>query len=274
MSEEGASVAKAVVALSQTSVTGSEYPTLFTATREVAADMFAMTEQRMIVIEAKAFRPRSRHRPEDDIVQALQRAATRAFEPNWRLLRMIFDAQTVQIPTPHGDVELARELSSGLEPTDAVLLAMESVRARIGERWDPSFLDQPDEVGTDENLIELAEELGGVAAEAPPITETTGNLPRDVLVLTGLTAAELANTLGRTERSVRGWIADGQAPSSMRTVLEQLRTIALRLIGGIGPEGVREWLLSGDPGPLSRIARGEAADVVAETDRLLDSPAT
>jgi hypothetical protein len=123
-------------------------------------------------------------------------------------------------------------------------------------------------------LLELADRIGSVPVAESQRVELSGVLVRDVLALTGLTAGELAGAVGRSERSVRGWIAAGEQPEAAETRLRQLRTIALRLVGGFGPRGVRRWLLAGDPSPLALIARGQASGVLADTERLLDSPAT
>jgi len=123
------------------------------------------------------------------------------------------------------------------------------------------------------DLLELAERTGGVAVAMPVPLELTGVLAADVLALTGLTAGELARAVDRSERSVRGWLAAGAHPETVETALRQLRTVALRLVGGLGAGGVRRWLLAGDPSPLDLLARGEASRVLADTERLLDSPA-
>lgn len=123
-------------------------------------------------------------------------------------------------------------------------------------------------------LLEVADRVGGMGVAQPEPVELTGVLVRDVLALTGLTAGELASAVGRTERSVRGWVAAARQPEASETILRQLRTISLRLVGGLGAVGVRRWLLAGDPSPLQLVGRGEAARVLADTERLLDSPAT
>jgi hypothetical protein len=127
---------------------------------------------------------------------------------------------------------------------------------------------------TGDDLLAVADRIGGVAVAPPPPVELSGVLARDVLALTGLTAGELARVVGRSERSVRGWLAAGEHPEAAEMTLRQLRTVALRLVGGLGPRGVRRWLLAGEPSPLDLVTRGEAVRVLEDTERLLDSPST
>jgi hypothetical protein len=124
------------------------------------------------------------------------------------------------------------------------------------------------------SLLALSDEMGGVPVVEPRRVELTGVLARDVLALSGLTASELARAVGRSERAVRHWLAAGENPESVEMALRQLRTIALRLVGGFGPAGVHRWLTAGEPSPLELISRGDAARALADTDRLLDSPAS
>jgi hypothetical protein len=173
---------------------------------------------------------------------------------------------------PSGRGELLREGDEG------AYFAVESLRAQLRELLgNASSAEAPTDDDTRESpvpLLDLAEEVPLVPVSAPAVVELSGNLTRDVLMLTGLTAAELASALGRTERSVRLWIADGQPPEPMRPELQRLRTVALRLVGGLGPAGVRRWLTAGDPSALQRVADGQSAGLLDETERLLHSPAT
>jgi hypothetical protein len=284
VSVEGASVATRVVALDAVSVTGSEYPSLFAATSHIEADMLARTgDGGLVIMQAKEFTSRPiRHRW--GVLDAYLRARIKRHGlilsrgPGWTaLMGEGLTARTIGRPF---DLLVIDEVLSAAPPRDddAIFLAVESLRAHLADVLpaEPGPADADDQAASDEDgsLLSLADRVQAIAVEPPPAVELSGNLTRDVLALTGLTAAELATAIGRTERSVRTWIAEGQVSEAMRPLLQQVRTIALRLVGGLGPDGVRRWLMAGEPSALSRIASGDVADVLAETGDLLDSPAT
>jgi hypothetical protein len=229
-----------IVALREVSVTGSEYPSLYDATSHIEADMLsAVVPPTGARDEALVYVSNATRRPSSVETGTVGRgsvAYTDAFVPE--------------------DIAFGR-----------LWAEIESATQERDEDDDARTASQP-------SLVELAEDIGAIEAEITPRETLSGNLVRDVLSLTGFTAAELARVVGRTERSVRQWIADGKAPAPAEQTLRQLRTIALRLVGGLGPRGVRRWLTAGSPSPADRIAAGGAERVLAETERLLDSPAT
>jgi hypothetical protein len=284
ISAEGSSVATRVIALDAVSMTGAEYPSLFGPAGRGEADMlFRSGDEGFVIVQAKEFTSRPTRR-RWGVLDAYLRAhiernrLTVSRGCGWSALTdEAFTTRTLARPV--NLLVLDHALSA--PPTrddDASFLAVESLRAHLADLLpantgtdeaenEPEFADEP-------SLLALADEVQAIPVELPPTVELSGNLTRDVLGLTGLTAAELAAAIGRTERSVRAWIAEGQVPDAMRPVLQQIRTVALRVVGGLGPAGVRRWLMAGEPSGLSRIASGDVGEVLAETSDLLDSPAT
>jgi len=270
VSKEGACLARQVTALEEVSVTGSEYPNLFDATADVGADMFLKTASGgVVVIQAKDLTSRPTGRRSQAIAYLIAGSGEELFSAG---------AATSPIPQPPDETLAQRHLSVAQFPEEeCIYLAVEGLRARSSDLLTSSeelWVREEEESRQTQSLLELADEVQAIPVDPPPLAVLSGNLTRDVLELTGLTAAELANAINRTERSVRGWVANDRVPTAMRPVLQQLRTIALRLFGGLGSAGVRRWLTAGDPSALSRIAAGDAAGVLAETSDLLDSPAT
>ena len=284
VSEEGVGVATRVVALDAVSVTGSEYPSLFSATAHIEADMLARTgDGGLVIVQAKEFTSRPTRR-RWGVLDAYLRAhikrhrLTLSRGRGWTAhMGEAFTARAIARPFDLLVIDAGLSMAPPRDD-DAIFLAVESLRAHLADVLpaEPGPEDRDDQAASDEDgsLLSLADEVQAVAVELPPAVELSGNLTRDVLALTGLTAAELATAIGRTERSVRTWIAEGQVSEAMRPLLQQLRTIALRLVGGLGPDGVRRWLMAGEPSALSRIAGGDVTDVLAETGDLVDSPAT
>jgi hypothetical protein len=260
VSEVGATTAPSVVVLDQVSITGSEYPQLYWSTSHVLADMLGRRNAEVIVMQAKR-----------SVSGRVQLAGN---------------------PFP---TEVPEKIRQGLASLDVIGHMTATDISDVGRYWstfapysEPGSLDSevresgdeessPD-VGADDvefdRLVAIADQEIGIPLRVLEPVSLTGNLPRDVLALSGLTAGELARVVGRTERSVRTWIATGQVPGSVRPLLLQLRTIAVRLVGGLGPDGVRRWLSIGVPSRLEQLANGDLDRVVASTCDLLDSPAT
>jgi hypothetical protein len=245
----GAYGAPAIVVLPGVNVTGSEYPSLYDATSDIAADMLSAVAP-----------PTAAQR---ELFTYMSNATCRPVLGHKHRLR-IAESDSLESAFAHTHLFAAEDTVFGL--------LWAGIESETNERDEDD--DAPTESESERGLVELAETIGAVEAEIMPREVLSGNLVRDVLSLTGFTAAELAHVVGRTERSVRQWIADGKAPVAVEPILRQLRTIALRLVGGLGPRGVRRWLTAGSPSPADRIATGGAEQVLAETERLLDSPAT
>jgi hypothetical protein len=297
----GADVAPAVRSLREVSITGAEYPSLYQATAHIVAEMLVPAAER----RAAFYTPKMTRAPwiisnisaetPDEEAENEQRAETGEPWITYRVLARLpqvtrtalgseVETAGTQLWT-HGrfvlDVEEAQFTRSYIL-LQADPFVDEDVSFKLlwaGASVDPEVREADaraeDPSPEPPSLIDLAEDVGAIPAdEITSSVALTGNLTRDVLALTGFTAAELAGVVGRTERSVRQWIADDHVPDSMTGMLQQLRTIALRLVGGLGPRGVRAWLVTGNPSPAGLIATGNASQVLAETERLLDSPAT
>lgn len=284
ISEEGSCVATRVIALDAVSVTGAEYPGLFGPAGRGEADMLVQGgDEGLVIVQAKEFTslPTLRRWGVLDAYQGAhikRHRLTVSRGRGWSALTdEAFTARTLAHPV---HMLVLDEALSAPAPRDddAIFLAVESLRAHLADFLPADTgteeAENEPELAEDSSLVALADEVQAIPIEPPPTVELSGNLTRDVLGLTGLTAAELAAAIGRTERSVRTWIAEGEVPDPMRPLLQQVRTVALRLVGGLGPAGVRRWLMAGEPSALSRIASGDVSEVLAETSDLLDSPAT
>ncbi len=83
----------------------------------------------------------------------------------------------------------------------------------------------------------------------------------------------IAEVFKISERAAAGWRAQG-VPDHRVPTMEALRAIGAVLVGGLGPEGVGEWLSSGRPSRLAQIRDGKGEAVAAEALSYRDSPAT
>jgi len=310
----GADVAPAVTTLREVSVTGAEYPGLYSVTEHIAAEMLTqrisergysyfplifytpkVTRAPLIVKDWHAEISQEEPEPEEraetaepwisyqiagrlphlrkEIEQARERFWSRSQQFEAYIGLAFTSSSTLLQEDPLVYEDTAFKLlwaGAQVEPEveSADVLVEPEAHGAAGV-----YIDRPAPPARP-SLLELAEEIGAIPDEISAPVALSGNLTRDVLALTGFTAAELASVVGRTERSVRQWSADNHVPDSIGSLLMQLRTIALRLVGGLGSRGTRAWLLSGEASPAQLIAAGEAQRVLAETDRLLDSPAT
>ena len=151
-----------------------------------------------------------------------------------------------------------------------------SVDLRSAEGFRYEFGDVANDVPGDElDRVALDAARAEPAVESAPaaVPALTGNLVADARALTGLTAQEFGALFDRTERAGQEWRRHG-VPERFRAEVEALRAIGLTLVGGLGPDGVKRWLLRGDPAPWERIKRGEIAEVAEEVRSLEDSLAT
>lgn len=112
-----------------------------------------------------------------------------------------------------------------------------------------------------------------VAVERPRVPKLTGDPVEDVRALYGLTYAQLGSLLGVTERQMhrlRGEPITGER----RERLDALTALGLILIGGLGPDGARRWLESGDPPGAELLRQGRYAELRRRAEDLRDSVAT
>ena len=109
----------------------------------------------------------------------------------------------------------------------------------------------------------LARHVAAVPVERPVVPLLTGNLLDDSRAVTGLTLGQIAQAVRVSERAVASWRA-GSVPKHREPFFQQLRSIGLSLVGGLGPSGVQRWFLVGTPNRLERLAAGEVEQVVAE----------
>jgi hypothetical protein len=119
----------------------------------------------------------------------------------------------------------------------------------------------------------LARANPAVAIEQPALPRVSGNLLEDVRSICGVSFTEIGALFDVTGRAVAEWRRGG-VPDNRKQLLNALRSTGLMLVGGLGPAGVRRWLLSGTPRRLDRMKRGRVAEVVAEAREFQFSPAT
>jgi hypothetical protein len=112
-----------------------------------------------------------------------------------------------------------------------------------------------------------------VAVERPRVPELTGDPVEDVRALYGLTNAQLAALLGVTERQMYRMQSE-RVSSERRERLDALIALGLILIGGLGPDGARRWLESGDPSGSELLRQGRYAELRQRAEGLRDSIAT
>lgn len=135
-----------------------------------------------------------------------------------------------------------------------------------------SALDEP----TDELqrlALSMATERPFVVDEVPAPVHLTDELVGDVQHTTGLTYVQVARMFGISERAVAGWKQAG-VPRHREAPMRALRAIGLILVGGLGPQGVSQWLEVGDPSRLQRLSDGDLNSVVEEARDYEFSPAT
>ncbi len=124
-----------------------------------------------------------------------------------------------------------------------------------------------------EQAAELAEEQSFVEVPRPMPPQLAGALAEDVLLLTHLKPETLAAQLAISPRALSDRLPDTQLSAEERQKLAAVRAAALVLYGGLGRQGVTEWLSSGDNSPLHRIAQGEVKELQQQLDRYSSSPA-
>jgi hypothetical protein len=112
-----------------------------------------------------------------------------------------------------------------------------------------------------------------VAVERPEVPELTGDPVEDVRALYGLTYAQLASLLGVTERQMHR-LRGERVTGKRRERLDALIALGLILIGGLGADGARRWLESGDPPGAGLLRQGRYAELRQRAEGLRDSIAT
>lgn len=122
--------------------------------------------------------------------------------------------------------------------------------------------------------LAIAAESPYVSADRPEVPELTDNLVSDVRATTGLTYAAIAGLFGISERAVAAWRERNEVPRHRRALLQALRSLGLLLVGGLGVDGVAEWLEAGSPPRLARLADGDLENVLDEARGYEYSPAT
>lgn len=113
------------------------------------------------------------------------------------------------------------------------------------------------------NLAILARALEAPHVEVPvhDVPALSGNLVRDVRVLTNLTNNDLAEAFGVKERTILNVQSGRVSGDVYETRLNALLAIAGILVRAVGPEGVKKWLTLGSPSRMDRIANGEIEQV-------------
>lgn len=113
-----------------------------------------------------------------------------------------------------------------------------------------------------------------VSVPRPEVPELTGSSLEDAKRLFSLTAGQLAEIFGVTERQMRRYLSDGGLPPNRQSLADGLAAIGLTVVPGLGSRGAREWLYSGAP-PGHELARdGRIAELSDRADALRDSPFT
>lgn len=117
------------------------------------------------------------------------------------------------------------------------------------------------EVVADRAILERTMEAPHVEVDEEEVPKITGNLVRDVRNRTGLTNEQLADIFDVKERTILN-VQSGKVPlDKYEPYLNSLLAIASILVGGLGPDGVRQWLTLGQPSRLDRIRRGEIKEI-------------
>jgi hypothetical protein len=126
-------------------------------------------------------------------------------------------------------------------------------------------------------LVRLARGMSdvpaAVAVERPPVPELTDRPLENARRLFGLTVGQLADLFGVTERQMHRYLRDG-LPENRRALADALTAVGLTVIGGLGAEGARRWLFSGEPTGAQLAKRGGIAELAARAEGLRDSPIT
>jgi hypothetical protein len=184
---------------------------------------------------------------------------------------------------PHGSDDLAVRdwlgpRGTGDEYGGAFVLA----KVRLASLWGIVVRHSPGVARPAESTAEetlqsraaaIARHVPAVEIERPVIPQLSGDLLEDARAVTGLTLDQIGRATGVSGRAVAGWRA-GTVPRHREAFLQQLRSIGLSLIGGLGPHGVRRWFLAGSPTRLDRLAAGDVEGVAAEARAYETSPAT
>jgi hypothetical protein len=149
---------------------------------------------------------------------------------------------------------------------DVVVMPPRVVQLEVGSR-------APTATGLPAEAAALATGSPAVASTPAPVPRLSGNLAEDVHMVCGLKWSEIAKVFKISERAAAGWRAQG-VPRHRQETMEALRAIGAILVGGLGPEGVGEWLTAGRLSRVERLRRGDTEGVTAEALSYLDSPAT
>ena len=194
--------------------------------------------------------------------------------------RVVLDAEGVRdmadVP-PHGldSMVLCRYRIPAMYPTRAPVVADADEESASG---DDVTVGRALAAGNEAAAMRAAgrraaARAAAVAVERPQVPELTGDQVEDVRTLYGLTYAQLALLLGVTERQMhrlRGEPLTGER----RDRLDALTALGLILIGGLGPDGARRWLASGDPPGSELLRQGRYAELRERAEGLRDSVAT
>jgi DNA-binding transcriptional regulator YiaG len=138
-------------------------------------------------------------------------------------------------------------------------------------------LDEPESASahTGNGLRQIVSAVSYVASAKPSPPSLTGDLVQDVRAVTNLTSAELAAVLGTSESEFRRWRSgDGTLPAEAERTLKALRAIASMLVGGLGPSGVRRWLVAEPDAPIDDLRRGQVDEVVRRAEAYGETLAT
>jgi DNA-binding transcriptional regulator YiaG len=110
---------------------------------------------------------------------------------------------------------------------------------------------------------ELARARPHVESRLPEVPELTGNLISDLRTASGLTTQDIADLFAVEAEEVGGWRDEpATIPTEARRVLEAIRALSATLIGGLGSEGVRAWLLAGPDAPIGLLMTGGLDEVL------------
>jgi hypothetical protein len=125
---------------------------------------------------------------------------------------------------------------------------------------------------TQEKAASLARTTSSVAIPRPDVPTLTGNLYKDALALTGLSAKQIAKVTKHSSATVQSW--SKKVPPGHSAFFMDLLFVGRALVGGLGPRGVQEWLTSGKHSRLKRLANEGCESVIEEAQSYMSSPAT
>jgi hypothetical protein len=150
---------------------------------------------------------------------------------------------------------------------------LDAAEAETIDNGDPGG-DEAADGGELERLARAMTEVpAAVVVERPVVPELSDQPLENVRRLFDLTAGQLADLFGVTERQMRRYLRNG-LPEARRPLADALVAVGLTVIGGLGARGAQRWLFSGQPTSAQLAVDGRVDELADRAEALRDSPAT